>query len=684
MAEYNSTYTGKEIDERLGKVPSLEASVNQLSSQKANKTEVPTKLSELTNDSGFLTDVPEAPVSSINGKTGEVNLTAADLGATTQVYVDDEIAKVKAQVNQMKPEFANSIEECVDTSKMYVLPDGYIYAYKLTEVETGPSYTNLLPLAINADGTPYVGNNGEKGYKTGWRLNSSRAEKEAAGRCCTGFIPVKYNDTVRFKNIRNDGVNLNGYIYFYDDDFATNTGIMYEYAFDGGVFTFVPSDTKGFNAANMLAVPETKWMRVSTHVIDDTSIITVNEEIVEGGTTTGYAWVNTGLAFAPADYEDRIVDLETDVSGLKSSVNNLKTRVSNLEAESGGSGTATTDTVEILLPSEAVAVVGVEFNIYYKSIIRASRLLDNYDIKCYLNNSSVTCRRYSDCFRLTAEAGHVGDYTLTVEIRNLKDYAVVTSKTMTLHIIANTAVTGKNVLFIGDSLTFSRAGLYAAEIQHNLSGGGMVSIGSQTGVQATNQIGEVKHEGYNGATVGGFLKANVTSAFTNPFYNPTSGTFDLAYFMANQGYSKVDAVCLNLGHNNLGNETAGVNDLTTIIQKIHAYDANIPVIISLITPLGDQNSHAHLGFSAGQMRYHWRQLIKAYLNAFDNGKISNVYLSTPYFNVDADHDLPTETVARSARDATTIVRQNDSMHPNRVGTLKMADVYYANLLYRLQ
>lgn len=40
MAEYNSAYTGKEIDERLGKVPGLEESVNQLSSQKVNADDV--------------------------------------------------------------------------------------------------------------------------------------------------------------------------------------------------------------------------------------------------------------------------------------------------------------------------------------------------------------------------------------------------------------------------------------------------------------------------------------------------------------------------------------------------------------------------------------------------------------------------------------------------------------------
>lgn len=381
-------------------------------------------------------------------------------------------------------------------------------------------------------------------------------------------------------------------------------------------------------------------------------------------------------------------NLPRTVANIKAVLYNAQTLTEAQKAQArqniGAIATAeATDSVEILLPSEAVAVVGVEFNIYHKSIIRATRPVEDYDVKCYLSNSNVTCRRYAECFRLTAEADDVGDYTLTVEVRNLKDYAVVASKTMTLHIIENRAMTGKNVLFIGDSLTFSRAGLYAAEIQYNLSNGGIVSIGTQNGSKDTNQVGNVKHEGYNGATCGSFLKANITSGFTNPFYNPASGIFDLAYFMTNNGYTKVDAVCLNLGHNNLGNQINGVNDLKTIIQKIHTYDASIPIIVSLIAPLGDQNAHASQGNSAGQMRYHWRQLIKAYIDAFDNGKISNVYLSTPYFNVDQDNDFPIENVARCARDTTQIVRQNDSMHPTRIGTLKMADSYYADLLYRI-
>ena len=47
----------------------------------AVKGSIPTKVSELENDSKYLTEVPEAPVKSVNSKTGEVKLSAEDIGA---------------------------------------------------------------------------------------------------------------------------------------------------------------------------------------------------------------------------------------------------------------------------------------------------------------------------------------------------------------------------------------------------------------------------------------------------------------------------------------------------------------------------------------------------------------------------------------------------------------------------
>ena len=394
--------------------------------------------------------------------------------------------------------------------------------------------------------------------------------------------------------------------------------------------------------------------------------------------------VGAATAQQVADLSEAIADLETEFNNHKNNTTMHVTAAEKSKWNSNSGGGDSGDSVEILLPSELVAVVGVEFNIYYKSAIRANRTLDNFEIKCALNNTSIGYKLFSECFRLTAVDSEIGDYTLTVQVKDITSGTVKATKSVALHIIENRSLNPKNVLYIGDSLTFSRGGLYPAEIQYNLSNGSLSSIGTQSGTKDSNGIGAVKHEGYNGATVGGFLAATVTSGNTNKFYNPSTGEFDLSYFLSNLGETQLDAVCLNLGHNNIGNHVNAVSGLTTIAAKIHEYDPDIPVIISLIEPLAGQDGWtAKTKSTAAEMRRHWKNLISAYITAFDNEKISNVYLSTPYLNIDADNDFPTENVARSARDTTQIVRQNDAMHPNKIGTLKMADAYYAYLLYRI-
>lgn len=53
-----------------------------------------------------------------------------EMNADNIGFISAELAKRM----QLKPEFANSIEECTDTNSLYVLPDGYIYAYMTATV----------------------------------------------------------------------------------------------------------------------------------------------------------------------------------------------------------------------------------------------------------------------------------------------------------------------------------------------------------------------------------------------------------------------------------------------------------------------------------------------------------------------------------------------------------------------
>ena len=137
-----------------------------------------------------------------------------------------------------------------------------------TAVKSG--YTNQIPLSTDADGNPY--NNG-LGYKTGTRLNSSSNEVAISGMCCTGYIPLtgKAGDVIRIKNVTYAGTASVYLICFNQNGMASKTYMQadLEAATVDGVTTITTSQ-KGLYS-----------MRLSCGVIDDTSIITVNEEIVE-------------------------------------------------------------------------------------------------------------------------------------------------------------------------------------------------------------------------------------------------------------------------------------------------------------------------------------------------------------------------------------------------------------------
>lgn len=149
-------------------------------------------------------------------------------------------------------------------------------------------YTNQIKKSINSDGTDYVGLNGEDGYKSDYRLNSSGVEASKNGYYITGFIPVRTGDIVRLENldymamnytIADDGVSK---FCFYKDDFSYITNMGHQpsslpsaawspvYREDGNVKQVtIPT---AFGSA-------VRYMRICAKDINDDSIITVNEEI---------------------------------------------------------------------------------------------------------------------------------------------------------------------------------------------------------------------------------------------------------------------------------------------------------------------------------------------------------------------------------------------------------------------
>lgn len=152
-----------------------------------------------------------------------------------------------------------------------------------TESQSGAGYTNLLPTAVDTDGSPYGDG---AGYMAGYKLSGSSeggTPVEYSGAYTAGFMPITANtDRVRIKNITtHSGANVNNIIFYNTDktklyaaggtagSFATIVSVI------DGVYTFRPGDwLTSDQAANI------GWFRFSCGGITDETIVTVNEEIV--------------------------------------------------------------------------------------------------------------------------------------------------------------------------------------------------------------------------------------------------------------------------------------------------------------------------------------------------------------------------------------------------------------------
>ena len=107
-----------------------------------------------------------------------------------------------------------------------------------------------------------------------------------------------------------------------------------------------------------------------------------------------------------------------------------------------------------------------------------------------------------------------------------------------------------------------------------------------------------KNEGRAGWKATDYLTDKAYDGITNPFYNPTTETFDFSYYMTNQGYTAPDFVVIQLGINDLySNDYDAIptawSAVETMIDSILAYNSGIKVILNLpTTPNSDQSEHS--------------------------------------------------------------------------------------------
>lgn len=137
---------------------------------------------------------------------------------------------------------------------------------------------NQIPISTDASGNLFVGTNGEAGYKTGYRLSSSSGNESAAsGVEVSGFIPLKYGDTVYIQNITIIEGGQNS-VCLYDSSHSKIAGGYMATLFGGvvnGEIASVTINSSTFTGASS----DIAYIRISANEITENSILTVNQAL---------------------------------------------------------------------------------------------------------------------------------------------------------------------------------------------------------------------------------------------------------------------------------------------------------------------------------------------------------------------------------------------------------------------
>jgi hypothetical protein len=276
-----------------------------------------------------------AGVAGENGKDGYTPVKGVDYYTDAEkVEFEKLIADEMAKRGQVKPEFANSIDECVDTSKLYVLPDGNIYAYIYTSttVETGE---NILPTLAPITGLTKT----ESGLYYGVYASTSGGTAADTNCTTTGLIPCTSDNrpTLYIKGVYWDSSSSHSRIMIVQKTGTfQSTHNLSTLKSDGSTaFTLTELATNYYRLdVNDRAFKNVEGTAINTGYIalsfDNTTgneDIVVSLEPIGASVKEDYAWADTGHTFVPADYEDRIVKLENDSDDLQGRVNTLESVV---------------------------------------------------------------------------------------------------------------------------------------------------------------------------------------------------------------------------------------------------------------------------------------------------------------------------------------------------------------------
>ncbi len=251
----------------------------------------------------------------INGADGQNGKSAYELyaehgGALSEMQWLASLAQTEPPISVV------SLDEMTNQSKLYVLgSEGYIYAYGERSVTVKYNAYDPQTAQFNK------------------RINSSGAEATLNGAL---LLPYEELDMVDPYVVKISGITLvTNYsalvvLDYYDSDkskiaqvnLSASTGL----APVGGVYSF-----DLFSPLGTTTYADAKYVRIKLGIAASGTAVSaadceelVVEFVPKSGTKLETRWHNTGLAYVPADYEDRIIELEEQASDYEQRIRSLE------------------------------------------------------------------------------------------------------------------------------------------------------------------------------------------------------------------------------------------------------------------------------------------------------------------------------------------------------------------------
>lgn len=231
-------------------------------------------------------------------KSGTVTtLTIADANGTQTATINDgEPGATGAKGDKgdtgasVSPLFADSTAECTDQSKLYVLPDGYVYVY--TEGGTQEVFTDVLAAV---------------GYQENYRISSSGGFSawDASASDITGYIPCATGDVIRVENMVIPSTYTSGAYWnrvaAYDANKTYLSQITLNTDFEGTAGLLVDAVAENGSIVQFTIKESVFGANVAYIVIDAQDITADSELYVNSTFVESSGWMNTGHAFVAAN-----------------------------------------------------------------------------------------------------------------------------------------------------------------------------------------------------------------------------------------------------------------------------------------------------------------------------------------------------------------------------------------------